>query len=172
MAMETTHKKWTDLLCFKLLCSYSISLNLTNIAEFYWNWILINNKSFARVHFLHKTLGSLLATTRTTRAKKSRKRWIHPVSKFIAFIPYRSICQMLVNFLELNSKVLHPSFKKILVLSSAKKREIRKFHAVVVQRWQRNVQKSLMYVQSCFVNLSLFPFSFSVAIVVAKAPSG
>ena len=112
MAMETTHKKWTDLLCFKLLCSYSISLNLTNIAEFYWNWILINNKSFARVHFLHKTLGSLLATTRTTRAKKSRKRWIHPVSKFIAFIPYRSICQMLVNFLELNSKVLHPSFKK------------------------------------------------------------
>ena len=29
------------------------------------------------------------------------------------------------------------------------KRDIRKFHFVVVQRWQRNVQKSAMHVQSC-----------------------
>ena len=33
---------------------------------------------------------------------------------------------------------------------SSTKREIRQFHAVVVQRRQRNVQKSVMHVQSCF----------------------
>ena len=32
---------------------------------------------------------------------------------------------------------------------SSKKREIRHFHVVVVQRRQRNVQKSVMHVQSC-----------------------
>ena len=33
--------------------------------------------------------------------------------------------------------------------TSSTKREIRQFHVVVVQRRQRNVQKSVMYVQSC-----------------------
>ena len=38
----------------------------------------------------------------------------------------------------------------------AKKREIRHFHVVVVQRQQRNVQKSVMHLQSCwFANLLL-----------------
>ena len=38
----------------------------------------------------------------------------------------------------------------------AKKREIRHFHVVVVQRRQRNVQKSVMHLQSCwFANLLL-----------------
>ena len=37
-------------------------------------------------------------------------------------------------------------------------REIRKFHVVVVQRWQRNVQSSVMHVQSCC--LLLWTFSF------------
>ena len=121
MAMETTHKRWTD----SLLQTSVLLFHLAQFVKYYRILLELNsnrglylwvqkkkNKSFARVHFLHKTLESLLATTRTTRAKKSRKRWIHPVSKFIAFIPYRSICQMLVNFLELNSKVLHPSFKR------------------------------------------------------------
>ena len=40
--------------------------------------------------------------------------------------------------------------------TSAKKREIRHFHVVVVQRRQRNVQKSVMHLQSCwFANLLL-----------------
>ena len=39
------------------------------------------------------------------------------------------------------------------------KREIRQFHVVVVQRRQRNVQKSVMHVKSCcFACLSLFLF--------------
>ena len=57
-------------------------------------------------------------------------------------------------FLELNSKVCISSKKKkkvarCLVSASSTKREIRHFHVVVEQRRQRNVQKSVMYVQSC-----------------------
>ena len=71
-------------------------------------------------------------------------------------------------FLELNSKGLYQSSGKekescCLLFPSSTKREIRQFHVVVVQRQQRNVQKSVMHVQSCCftcLNLLLFlPFS-------------
>ena len=58
-------------------------------------------------------------------------------------------------FLELSSKSLYLTLekeKKRKLLSSVHvllKRDIKKFHFVVVQRWQRNVQKSVMHVQSC-----------------------
>ena len=57
-------------------------------------------------------------------------------------------------FLELNSKRLYQSSGKenesrCLVFTSSTKREIRLFHVLVVQRRQRNVQKSVMHVQSC-----------------------
>ena len=43
-----------------------------------------------------------------------------------------------------------------LVILSSTKREIKHFHAVVVQWRLKNVQKSVMHVQSCcFVNLNL-----------------
>ena len=46
-----------------------------------------------------------------------------------------------------------------VVFTSSTKREIRRFHVVVVLRRQRNVQKSVMHVQSyCFANLNLFAF--------------
>ena len=42
---------------------------------------------------------------------------------------------------------------------SSRKREIRHFHVVVVQRRLRNVQKRVMHVQSCyFANLNLLLF--------------
>ena len=47
----------------------------------------------------------------------------------------------------------------IRLFPSSTKREIRQFHVVVVQRRQRNVQKSVMHVQSCWfacLNLLLF----------------
>ena len=77
--------------------------------------------------------------------------------------------------LELNSEGLYQSSGKekescCLVFPSSTKREIRHFHVVVVQRRLRNVQKSLMHVQSCcFVNLiySLFAVLVAFAIVVA-----
>ena len=67
--------------------------------------------------------------------------------------------------LELNSKALYQSSRKkkescCFVFPSSTKREIRHFHVVVVQRRQRNVQKSVMYVQSCyFANLNLLVYS-------------
>ena len=48
------------------------------------------------------------------------------------------------------------------VFTSSTKREIWHFHVVVVQREQRNVQKSVMRGQSCFfTNLNLLLFSRS-----------
>ena len=46
-------------------------------------------------------------------------------------------------------------FTRVHVLT---KREIRKFHVVVVRQRQRNVQKSVIHVQSCFANLNLWLF--------------
>ena len=70
-------------------------------------------------------------------------------------------------FLELNSKGLHQSSgkekKKFLFLfPSSTKREIRQFHVIVVQRRQRNVQKSVAQLQSwCFACLNLLLFCHS-----------
>ena len=67
--------------------------------------------------------------------------------------------------LELNFKGLYRSSKKekesrCLVLTFSIKREFRHFHVVVVVQWRkRNVQKSVMHVQSCcFANLYLLLF--------------
>ena len=63
-----------------------------------------------------------------------------------------------------------------VLYSYSKKRahEIRKFHVAVVQPgWLKNVQKSVMHVQSCcFANkpVALFAVLFTVAVVVAQAP--
>ena len=58
--------------------------------------------------------------------------------------------------LELNSRGLQQSSGKekescCHVFWSSTILEIRHFHVVVVQRLQRNVQKSVMHVQSCFL---------------------
>ena len=89
---------------------------------------------------------------------------VSAASNFIALIPSRLLSQMLVNFLELDSKGLYQSSRKeketcCFGFPSSTKREIRHFHVVVVQRWLRNVQKSLVHMQSCcFANLNLFLF--------------
>ena len=64
-------------------------------------------------------------------------------------------------FLELNSKRLYQSsgIEKescCLEFPSSTRREIRRFHIVVVQRRQKNVRKSVMHVQSCCFDLLLF----------------
>ena len=58
------------------------------------------------------------------------------------------------------------------MFTSSIKREIRKFHVLVVQRQERNVQKIVMHVQSCcFADLKLLLFCLLVdvehAVVVA-----
>ena len=66
--------------------------------------------------------------------------------------------------MELDSIGLYQSSGKekencCFVSPSSKKREIRQFHVVVVQRRLRNAQKSVMHVQSSyFANLNLLGF--------------
>ena len=81
---------------------------------------------------------------------------------------------------KLNSKRLHHISGKekescCLVFISSTKREIRHFQVVVVQRRLRNVQKSVMHVQSCFfanINHCFFAVlvAVAVAVVVAYTP--
>ena len=66
-------------------------------------------------------------------------------SRLIQFV---ECCQI---FLELNSKGLYQSSGKetegrCLVFTSSTRREIRQLHVVIVQRRQRNVQKSVLHV--------------------------
>ena len=73
---------------------------------------------------------------------------------------------MLAKFSGLNPKGPYLSLEKeketfcvVLTYSIKRAPEIRKFHVAVVQQRLRNVQKSVMHVQSCFLanlNLSLF----------------
>ena len=84
---------------------------------------------------------------------------------------------MLAKFSGLISKGLYLSLEKeketfcvLLTFSIKWAREIRKFHVAVVQQRLRNVQKSVMHVQSCFfVNLNLL-FFLLIAVAVAKTP--
>ena len=58
-----------------------------------------------------------------------------------------------------------------LVFPSLMKSKIRYFHVVVVQRWLRNAQKSLMHVQNrCFVIIIAYCFfAFLVVVTVVVA---
>ena len=76
-------------------------------------------------------------------AKTSLKT--HAVLKFIALIPWRSICQMLANFygLEFYRTVSNKEKNRFLVFTPSREREIRQFHVVAVQQRQINVQISV-----------------------------
>ena len=71
--------------------------------------------------------------------------------------------------LELNSKLLYQSSGKerescCPLFPSSTKCEFRHIHVVVAQRRQRNVQKSVMHVQSCcFANLTFCFFFFCLS---------
>ena len=100
------------------------------------------------------------------KPKTSLKKWIHTVSNIIDFIQFHLICQILAKFLGLNPKGRYLSVQKgkeifyvVFTCSIKRAREIRKFHVAVVQRRLRNVQKSVIHVQSCcfaYLNLLLF----------------
>ena len=85
------------------------------------------------------------ATTTSTATKASLKRRIRAAINFVAFIPSRSIRQiMAIFFLEFNSKGLYRSQSGkekencCFVFTFSTKRENRKFHVVGVHRRQRN----------------------------------
>ena len=92
-------------------------------------------------------LGSL-SNDNGSGSENATQKWIHVVLNFIALIPTPLIWQMLAIFQEWNSKWLYLSSQKqkenyCLVFASSIKHEIRKIHVVVMQWWQRNIQKSM-----------------------------
>ena len=100
-----------------------------------------------------------------TSKAKSRCFKLYP-AYFISFNLSKVIWQLCwLFFLDLNSRRLYQGpgkeKEKFIVLCSRppQKREIRQFHVIVVQWWQRKVQKRVMHVQSCcFAYLSLLLF--------------
>ena len=107
----------------------------------------------------------------TTNRKRHSKSEFVLFQNFIDLIHHHLICQQCSRyFLGLNPKGPYLSLEKekgnfcvVFTYSFKPVREMRRFHVAVVQRRLRNVQKSVMHVQSCcFVNInfSLFlPFS-------------
>ena len=91
---------------------------------------------------------------------------------FMTLILSRLIRQMLVNFFGVDSKGLYQRSGKekescCLVFPSSSKTRNWAFSYVVVQRRQRNVQKSVLHVQNCgFANLNLLLFCCFVAVAV------
>ena len=75
---------------------------------------------------------------------------------------WRTKTQTFENVLLLRRPNFRKKLNRFLVFTSFIKREIRKFHVVVVQQRQRTVQKSVMHVKKCcFVNLNLLLFCSS-----------
>ena len=89
---------------------------------------------------------------RRRRRRRLRKRHLEVNLRFFKLYRAYSILSNIGNlFLELSSRGLYQSSgkkRKVVVLCSRPRRE-HKRHVVVVQRRQRNVQKSVMHVQSC-----------------------
>ena len=99
-----------------------------------------------------------------TKPKTSLKKWSCTVSNFIELMQFHLICQMLGKFSGVKSERTASKFRKrkwkllcyVFTFSFKPVREIRRFHVAVVQRRLRNVQKSVMHVQSCcFANKNL-----------------
>ena len=82
---------------------------------------------------------------------------------------------MLAKFSGVEPERTASKFTGLFTHSIKLSREMRKIHVAVVQRFLRNVQKSVMHVQSCSAYINpLFFFTvfvaFAVTLVVAKAP--
>ena len=102
------------------------------------------------------------------KLKTSFKKWICTVSNFIHFIQFYLISQILAKFLGLNPTQRYLSLQKrkqnfyvVFTCSIKRARAIRNFHVAVVQWQLRNVQESVMPLQSCFANLNLLLFCHS-----------
>ena len=105
------------------------------------------------------------------KPKTSFKKWIRTVSNFIDLIQFLFYLSNNVGEIlgGLNLKGPYLSLKNekenfcvVFTYSIKQAREISNFHVAVVQRRQRNVEKSLMHVQSCcFANIYLLLFCCS-----------
>ena len=131
---------------------------------------IIRCPSFCSVHPREVRHQFFIRELKQQRRRQLRKRHLksevsllHTLSRLFHLAQFIKCWQF---SLELNSKRLHRSWGKkksrCLVFTSSIKHENRRFHVVVVQWMQRNVQKSVMHVQSCFfANQNLLVFCHS-----------
>ena len=95
--------------------------------------------------------------------EKQRQKWIRAASSFIALIATLYLSNVGDFFQELNTKGLYQSSQKekksLSCVPVLEKTWIRKFHVVVVQSRQRNVQKSVMHVLLYLITCCCFPAS-------------
>ena len=92
---------------------------------------------------------------RRKATKTSLKNLILTASKVIMLFHLVQFAKCWQFFLELNSKILYRSSGKekescCLVLTSSAKHEIKYYHIVVVQWWQRNAQKPVAHAELLF----------------------
>ena len=108
-----------------------------------WIW----PKNFARAHVLRIKLKVPIRDFKIQR-RDSNENITCVLSVFIAIIPTYLLCQMYANLTEFEFQGTIFKFRKQNKISSLPvyvlhKHEIRHFHVVVVQKRQRNVQKSV-----------------------------
>ena len=124
------------------------------------------------VYHLHRFYQGVWDTTTATATKASFKEWVWVLSISIVITPtqMRNLLQMQANsfWAELRTIFKFRKSKKFSrrLFTSSIKRENRHFPVVVVQWWQRIVQKSVLYLQSCCFVYSNYCF-FDVLIVIA-----
>ena len=97
-------------------------------------------------------------TRQLTATKTSHEKWIHIFSVSIMVISTCLLCQMQAN--SSGAEFLSTISSLIACFCPSQKVIIRHFHMVVVQWRQRNVQKSVMHMQSCCFALSSYCFLY------------
>ena len=102
------------------------------------------------------TVEKFLDSGQSDKPKTSLQKWSCTVSNFIDLIQFHFICRMLAKYSGVKSNVNKRKRKYFLCCVPTycirPAREMRKFHVAVVQRRLiRNVQTSVMHVQSCSI---------------------
>ena len=128
-----------------------------------------------------KTVVRTIERLSNNGGRRLRKRHLKVNSRCFKLYPAysnSSIHKMLVNFSGVEFLKTVSKFRKRsrrLVFTSSTKREIRHFHVAVVQQRQRNVQNSVIHVQTCFANQSKpfasLPFSLPSPSSLLKLPN-
>ena len=116
------------------------------------------------------------------RRERRRRWWKRPLKREFTLFKNSSLLFHVVQFvkcwstfLEMNCKGLYLCLRKelqnrCLVFTYSTKREFRQFHVEVAQRWQRNVQRRAIHVQSCCF-IAFLTFSLPSSSSLLKLPN-
>ena len=134
--------------CFKLFRAYSISFNSSNVGEFFWRRIL---KVCLKVWEKEKKV-VVLCSCLTQNVKSAA--FTFPIMQFV--FPTKFCLRIVFSFSrddhwsqeKLKTILMQNFVGKTNCIMGTWKSEIRHFHVLVVQWWQRNVPKTVLHLQS------------------------